>query len=325
MLWTPVWHPSHTKKWAKRRGINLNDALVSQCGLYIPRLVELASVGAFQDELTRFMNRINPVGNAAERSTEAKDAHTMVLLQCSSELREEAESTELCEEAEAREVGSVHIEPVSDPSGGGQDRASAGEPLGLASRSVEKAVIGIGTQLMLSALNRLGKKIAPQIFETIVLEKIQSSTGLELRDKSGKPVWPLHFHEVCELWCVKTVQEGVLYRPKCGDYPAVDAVGVSEVDGKKNLILIQITKGRRHRRIQRNLVDKIPVPRTCAGVLCLYIVATAVQGLVLINGDDPLMTGVSKGNKPVQDMILSARSAIEHFPGPVQELFEPGQ
>lgn len=316
VLWVPIWHPSHAKIWAEHLGIKIDDELVSECGLCVPRLIELAAKKAFQGALSRFMTRINPQINPAKQSAAAKDAHTMVLLQCSSELREEAEEGK---------YDSDRIGPVSDPSGGGQDGVSEGEPLGLASRCVEKAIVGLGTQSMLSALKRLGKRIAPQVFELMVLEKLQSLKGLELRNDEGDPVLLLHFNEVCELWCVKTVQERVLYRPKSGDYPAVDAVGVSEVDGQKKLILIQITKGRRHRRIQQNLVEKIHVPRTCVGVLCLYIVATAVQGLELINGDDPLLAGGSKGNKPVQEKTLSARSAIQHFPGPVQEMFEPGQ
>ena len=121
--------------------------------------------------------------------------------------------------------------------------------------------------------------------------------------------------------------DGVLYRPRGDDYPAIDACGVpaNEAEGTSpKFVLMQITT-REHRRIQKCLVEKVPIPKGCkGGVLCLYIVPSSVSSLKLTDGANALKEGMQKGGKAVSEMVVSASSVLEDLPEDVRRKFEPG-
>ena len=146
--------------------------------------------------------------------------------------------------------------------------------------------------------------------------------GLQLEGKNSEKL-TLRFSERCELWGAKTMRDGVLYRPRGDDYPAIDACGVPANSTK--FVLMQITTGREHRRIQKCLVEKVPIPKGCkGGVLCLYIVPSSLSSLKLTDGANALKEGMQKGGKAVSEMVVSASSVLEDLPEDVRQKFEPG-
>ena len=204
----------------------------------------------------------------------------------------------------------------------------AGSEIGLASVTVENKIYNLRRDCSaITEMIRLFSKTVAYLFEGLVLNRLVHEAGLQLKGKSSEEL-TLCFSERCELWGAKTMRDGVLYRPRGDDYPAIDACGVpaNEAEGTSpKFVLMQITTGREHRRIQKCLVEKVPIPKGCkGGVLCLYIVPSSVSSLKLTDGANALKEGMQKGGKAVSEMVVSASSVLEDLPEDVRQKFEPG-
>ena len=310
VVYLPVWKAEQTQAWVFKShadAIQHWDEIGASAGFAVPRLVELFLQNKFQATLERFMDRI------AGKKSSSKDAHTMVLLRGSTELMGDvpvAHATKNDDEEQS-------IIPPFELHG------KAGSEIGLASVTVESKIYNLRHDCSaITEMIRLFPKTVAYLFEGLVLNRLVHQAGLQLEGKKSEKL-TLCFSERCELWGAKTMGDGVLYRPRGDDYPAIDACGVPANSTK--FVLMQITTGREHRRIQKCLVEKVPIPKGCkGGVLCLYIVPSSVSSLKLTDGANALKEGMQKGGKAVSEMVVSASSVLEDLPKDVRQKFEPG-
>lgn len=256
--------------------------------------------------------------NILGKDSSSKDAHTMVLLRGSTELMEDIPSA--CATKNDDEEQSI-IPPF-------ELHGKAGSEIGLASVAVESKIYNLRHDCSaITEMIRLFPKTVAYLFEGLVLNRLVHEAGLQLKGKNSEEL-TLCFSERCELWGAKTMRDGVLYRPRGDDYPAIDACGVpaNEAEGTSpKFVLMQITTGRERRRIQKCSVEKVPIPKGCkGGVLCLYIVPSSVSSLKLTDGANALKEGMQKGGKAVSEMVVSASSVLEDLPEDVRQKFEPG-
>ena len=319
VVYLPVWKAEQTHEWVLKSHANAIqqwDEIGANAGFAVPRLIELFLQNEFQATLERFMDRIAGKNTLGKKSS-SKDAHTMVLLRGSTELMEDVPSA--CATKNDDEEQSI-IPPF------GLDR-KAGSEIGLASVTVESKIYNLRHDCSaITEMIRLFPKTVAYLFEGLVLNRLVHEAGLHLQGKDC--ALTLRFSERCELWGAKTMRDGVLYRPRGDDYPAIDACGVpaNEAEGTSpKFVLMQITTGREHRRIQKCLVEKVPIPKGCkGGVLCLYIVPSSVSSLKLTDGANALKEGMQKGGKAVSEMVVSASSVLKDLPEDVRQKFEPG-
>ena len=320
VMYLPVWKAEQTQAWVFKShpdAIQQWDNIEANAGFAVPRLVELFLQKKFQHTLERFMDRIAGKNTLGKKSS-SKDAHTMVLLRGSAELMGDvpvAHATKNDDEEQS-------IIPPFELDG------KAGSEIGLASVTVENKIYNLRHDCSaITEMIRLFPKTVAYLFEGLVLNRLVHEAGLQLEGKNSEKL-TLCFSERCELWGAKTMRDGVLYRPRGDDYPAIDACGVpaSVAQGASpKFVLIQITTGREHRRIQKCLVEKVPIPKGCkGGVLCLYIVPSSLSSLKLTDGTNALKEGMQKGGKAVSEMVVSASSVLEDLPEDVRQKFEPG-
>ena len=312
VVYLPVWKAEQTQAWVFKRhadAIQHWDAIGASAGFAVPRLVELFLYNEFQATLERFMDRIAGKNTLGKKSS-SKDAHTMVLLRGSAELMGDvpvAHATKNDDEEQS-------IIPPFELDG------KAGSEIGFASVTVENKIYNLRRDI--TEMIRLFPKTVAYLFEGLVLNRLVHEAGLQLEGKNSEKL-TLRFSERCELWGAKTMRDGVLYRPRGDDYPAIDACGVPANSTK--FVLMQITTGREHRRIQKCLVEKVPIPKGCkGGFLCLYIVPSSLSSLKLTDGANALKEGMQKGGKAVSEMVVSASSVLEDLPEDVRQKFEPG-
>ena len=319
VVYLPVWKAEQTQAWVFKShpdAIQQWDNIEANAGFAVPRLVELFLYNEFQATLERFMDRIAGKNTLGKKSS-SKDAHTMVLLRGSTELMEDIPSA--CATKNDDEEQSI-IPPF-------ELHGKAGSEIGLASVAVESKIYNLRHDCSaITEMIRLFPKTVAYLFEGLVLNRLVHEAGLHLQGKDC--ALTLRFSERCELWGAKTMRDGVLYRPRGDDYPAIDACGVpaNEAEGTSpKFVLMQITTGREHRRIQKCLVEKVPIPKGCkGGVLCLYIVPSSVSSLKLTDGANALKEGMQKGGKAVSEMVVSASSVLADLPEDVRQKFEPG-
>ena len=319
VVYLPVWKAEQTQAWVFKShpdAIQQWDNIEANAGFAVPRLVELFLYNEFQATLERFMDRIAGKNTLGKKSS-SKDAHTMVLLRGSTELMEDIPSA--CATKNDDEEQSI-IPPF-------ELHGKAGSEIGLASVAVESKIYNLRHDCSaITEMIRLFPKTVAYLFEGLVLNRLVHESGLQLQGKDC--ALTLRFSERCELWGAKTMRDGVLYRPRGDDYPAIDACGVpaNEAEGTSpKFVLMQITTGREHRRIQKCLVEKVPIPKGCkGGVLCLYIVPSSVSSLKLTDGANALKEGMQKGGKAVSEMVVSASSVLEDLPEDVRQKFAPG-
>ena len=320
VVYLPVWKAEQTQAWVFKShadAIQHWDEIGASAGFAVPRLVELFLYNEFQATLERFMDRIAGKNTLGKKSS-SKDAHTMVLLRGSAELMGDvpvAHATKNDDEEQS-------IIPPFELDG------KAGSEIGFASVTVENKIYNLRRDCSaITEMIRLFPKTVAYLFEGLVLNRLVHEAGLQLKGKNSEEL-TLCFSERCELWGAKTMRDGVLYRPRGDDYPAIDACGVpaNEAEGTSpKFVLMQITTGREHRRIQKCLVEKVPIPKGCkGGVLCLYIVPSSVSSLKLTDGANALKEGMQKGGKAVSEMVVSASSVLEDLPEDVRQKFEPG-
>ena len=282
VVYLPVWKAEQTREWVLKSHAHADamwDNIEANAGFAVPRLVELFLYNEFQATLERFMDRIAGK-NILGKDSSSKDAHTMVLLRGSAELMGDvpvAHATKNDDEEQS-------IIPPFELHG------RAGSEIGLASVTVESKIYNLRYDCSaITEMIRLFPKTVAYLFEGLVLNRLVHEAGLQLKGKNSEEL-TLCFSERCELWGAKTMRDGVLYRPRGDDYPAIDACGVpaNEAEGTSpKFVLMQITTGREHRRIQKCLVEKVPIPKGCkGGVLCLYIVPSSVSSLKLT---DPML------------------------------------
>lgn len=178
----------------------------------------------------------------------------MVLLRGSTELMEDIPSA--CATKNDDEEQSI-IPPF-------ELHGKAGSEIGLASVAVESKIYNLRHDCSaIAEMIRLFPKTVANLFEGLVLNRLVHEAGLQLKGKNSEEL-TLCFSERCELWGAKTMRDGVLYRPRGDDYPAIDACGVpaNEAEGTSpKFVLMQITTGRERRRIQKCLVEKVPIPK----------------------------------------------------------------
>ena len=319
VMYLPVWKAEQTQAWVFKShpdAIQQWDNIEANAGFAVPRLVELFLQKKFQHTLERFMDRIAGKNTLGKKSS-SKDAHTMVLLRGSAELMGDvpvAHATKNDDEEQS-------IIPPFELDG------KAGSEIGLASVTVENKIYNLRRDCSaITEMIRLFPKTVAYLFEGLVLNRLVHEAGLHLQGKDC--ALTLRFSERCELWGAKTMRDGVLYRPRGDDYPAIDACGVPANDAEgtsTKFVLMQITTGREHRRIQKCLVEKVPIPKGCkGGVLCLYIVPSSVSSLKLTDGANALKEGMQKGGKAVSEMVVSASSVLKDLPEDVRQKFEPG-
>ena len=318
VVYLPVWKAEQTREWVLKSHAHADamwDNIEANAGFAVPRLVELFLYNEFQHTLERFMDRIAGK-NALGKKSSSKDAHTMVLLRGSAELMGDvpvAHATKNDDEEQS-------IIPPFELDG------KAGSEIGLASVTVESKIYNLRHDCSaITEMIRLFPKTVAYLFEGLVLNRLVHEAGLHLQGKDC--ALTLRFSERCELWGSKTMRDGVLYRPRGDDYPAIDACGVpaNEEGTSPKFVLIQITTGREHRRIQKCLVEKVPIPKGCTGgVLCLYIVPSSLSSLTLTDGANALKEGMKKGGKAVLEMVVSASSVLADLPEDVRQKFEPG-
>ena len=256
--------------------------------------------------------------NILGKDSSSKDAHTMVLLRGSAELMVDVPVAHLTKNDDEEQSIILPFEL----------HGKAGSEIGLASVTVESKIYNLRHDCSaITEMIRLFPKTVAYLFEGLVLNRLVHEAGLQLKGKNSEEL-TLCFSERCELWGAKTMRDGVLYRPRGDDYPAIDACGVpaNEAEGTSpKFVLMQITTGREHRRIQKCLVEKVPIPKGCkGGVLCLYIVPSSVSSLKLTDGANALKEGMQKGGKAVSEMVVSASSVLEDLPEDVRQKFEPG-
>lgn len=281
VVYLPVWKAEQTQAWVFKShpdAIQQWDNIEANAGFAVPRLVELFLYNEFQATLERFMERIAGKNIFGKKSS-SKDAHTMVLLRGSTELMEDIPSA--CATKNDDEEQTI-IPPF-------ELHGKAGSEIGLASVAVESKIYNLRHDCSaITQMIRLFPKTGAYLFEGLVLNRLVHEAGLQLKGKNSEEL-TLCFSERCELWGAKTMRDGVLYRPRGDDYPAIDACGVpaNEAEGTSpKFVLMQITTGREHRRIQKCLVEKVPIPKGCkGGVLCLYIVPSSVSSLKLTDGE----------------------------------------
>ena len=316
VVYLPVWKAEQTQAWVFKShpdAIQQWDNIEANAGFAVPRLVELFLYNEFQATLERFMDRIAGKNTLGKKSS-SKDAHTMVLLRGSTELMEDIPSA--CATKNDDEEQSI-IPPF-------ELHGKAGSEIGLASVAVESKIYNLRHDC--SAITEMIRLFPKTVAEGLVLNRLVHESGLQLQGKDC--ALTLRFSERCELWGAKTMRDGVLYRPRGDDYPAIDACGVpaNEAEGTSpKFVLMQITTGREHRRIQKCLVEKVPIPKGCkGGVLCLYIVPSSVSSLKLTDGANALKEGMQKGGKAVSEMVVSASSVLEDLPEDVRQKFAPG-
>ena len=318
VMYLPVWKAEQTQAWVFKShadAIQQWDNIEANAGFAVPRLVELFLQKKFQATLERFMDRIAGKNTLGKKSS-SKDAHTMVLLRGSAELMGDvpvAHATKNDDEEQS-------IIPPFELDG------KAGSEIGLASVTVENKIYNLRHDCSaITEMIRLFPKTVAYLFEGLVLNRLVHEEGLHLQGKDC--ALTLRFSERCELWGAKTMRDGVLYRPRGDDYPAIDACGVpaNEEGTSPKFVLMQITTGREHRRIQKCLVEKVPIPKGCTGgVLCLYIVPSSLSSLTLTDGANALKEGMKKGGKAVLEMVVSASSVLADLPEDVRQKFEPG-
>ena len=320
VMYLPVWKAEQTQAWVFKShadAIQHWDEIGASAGFAVPRLIELFLQKKFQATLEQFMDRIAGK-NILGKDSSSKDAHTMVLLRGSAELMGDvpvAHATKNDDEEQS-------IIPPFELHG------RAGSEIGLASVTVEGKIYNLRHDCSaITEMIRLFPKTVAYLFEGLVLNCLVHEAGLQLKGKNSEEL-TLRFSERCELWGAKTMRDGVLYRPRGDDYPAIDACGVpaNEAEGTSTkFVLMQITTGREHRRIQKCLVEKVPIPKGCkGGVLCLYIVPSSVSSLKLTDGANALKEGMQKGGKAVSEMVVSASSVLKDLPEDVRQKFEPG-
>ena len=317
VVYLPVWKAEQTHEWVLKSHANAIqqwDEIGANAGFAVPRLIELFLQNEFQATLERFMDRIAGKNTLGKKSS-SKDAHTMVFLRGSTELMEDVPSA--CATKNDDEEQSI-IPPF------GLDR-KAGSEIGLASVTVESKIYNLRHDCSaITEMIRLFPKTVAYLFEGLVLNRLVHEAGLHLQGKDC--ALTLRFSERCELWGAKTMRDGVLYRPRGDDYPAIDACGApaNEAEGTSpKFVLMQITTGREHRRIQKCLVEKVPIPKGCkGGVLCLYIVPSSVSSLKLTDGANALKEGMQKGGKAVSEMVVSASSVLKDLPEDVRQKFD---
>ena len=167
---------------------------------------------------------------------------------------------------------------------------------------------------------RIIPKAAAYVFEEMVLTKMVTADGLTFGDDALRSV---QFSEVSALRASRGgMKVGVLYRCRTGaDYPSIDGCGVPV--GEQRFILMQISTGRKHRRVQKKLVEKIAAPHHCTSVLIVYIVPTSPSSLTLFDGEDPLKSGSKKSGKRVEEITVAAASVLAGVPADVRAKFEP--
>ena len=320
VVYLPVWKAEQTQAWvfkSHRDAIQHWDEIGASAGFAVPRLVELFLYNEFQATLEQFIDRIAGK-NILGKDSSSKDAHTMVLLRGSSELMGDVP---VAHETKNDDEEQSIIPPF-------ELHGRAGSEIGLVSVTVESKIYNLRHDCSaITEMIRLFPKTVAYLFEGLVLNRLVHEAGLQLKGKNSEEL-TLCFSERCELRGAKTMRDGVLYRPRGDDYPAIDACGVpaNEAEGTSpKFVLMQITTGREHRRIQKCLVEKVPIPKGCkGGVLCLYIVPSSVSSLKLTDGANALKEGMQKGGKAVSEMVVSASSVLEDLPEDVRQKFEPG-
>ena len=320
VVYLPVWKAEQTHEWVRKcqsPAIQQWEKIEASAGWAVPRLIELYLQSKFAQTLDLFIDRIAGTNTAGKESS-AKDAHTMVLLRGSSELMEDVPSA--CPTERDDEFQSIL--PTFQQGG------EAGSVIGFASLQVERRMCALRhSNTAMIEMIRLFPKAVAYVFEGLVLDRLVHQDGLQLNGKDDAQMLTLRFSERCELWGAETMKNGVLYRPRGDDYPAIDACGVPASDSPKvspRFVFIQVTTGREHRRVQENLVETVRIPKACTGgVLCLYIVPSAPTSLKLTSGEKALKEGAKKGGKQVSEMVVAASSVLKDLPDDVRQKFEP--
>ena len=321
VVYLPVWKAEQTHEWVRKcqsPAIQPWEEIEANAGWAVPRLIELYLQSEFAQTLNLFIERIAGTNTAGKESS-AKDAHTMMLLRGSSELMEDVPSA--CPTGRDDEFPSIL--PTFQHGG------KAGSVIGFASLQVEQRMCALRhDKTAMIEMIRLFPKAVAYVFEGLVLDRLVHKDGLQLNGQDDAQMLTLRFSERCELWGAKTMKNGVLYRPRGDDYPAIDACGVPASDllgVSPRFVFIQVTTGRDHRRVQENLVETVRIPKACAGgVLCLYIVPSAPTSLTLTSGANALIEGATKGGKPVSEMVVAASSVLKDLPDDVRQKFELG-
>lgn len=261
----PTWSPTSSIGLSKLMGLSDSDGKerIEVCGDCIPRLVHSEfGLEDLKNQVDRFCKAVFGALNVAEKRTSVKEAHTMLVLQPSPDMKE-------------RDCPSF-VPLLTADTDDGSAEAKEGETIGLVSTYVRDALLESITSCTSDEnLNNLVQRM-PEIvryyFQDGVLNAIgRGDATLHYKD-APKIVLQFKKLEFCTgaKICPKP---SVLYRhpPQQERMRSIDAFGCCG----DTLYLLQPTTGQRHAKVRtshiKELIDFDNLPDAIQKVVALYI------------------------------------------------------
>ena len=261
----PVWLPTSSSGLSQHLRLTDSDwkKRIEVCGDCIPRLVHNEfGLDNLKNQVERFCDAVFGMLNVAEKRTSVKQAHTMLVLQPSPDMKE-------------RECPSF-VPLLTPDADDGSAEAKEGETIGLVSTYVRDALFNSMTSCTsdenLSNLVQRMPEIVRYYFQDAVLNAIGRGDATLRNEDASSIVLPFKKQVFCtgEKTCPKP---NVLYRhpPQQARMRSIDAFGCCG----DTLYLLQPTTGQRHTKVItshiKELIDLDNLPDAVQKVVALYV------------------------------------------------------
>ena len=260
----PTWSPKSSIGLSNLMGLSDSERRkrIDVCGDSVPRLVHEFGLEDLREQVDKFCKAVFGALNVAEKRTSVKQAHTMLVLQPSPDMKE-------------RECPSF-VPLLTADADDGSAEAKEGETIGLVSTYVRDALFNSMTSCRsdenLSNLVQRMPEIVLYYFQDAVLNAIGRGDATLRNEDASNIVLPFKKLEFCTgaKTCPKP---NVLYRhpPQQDRMRSIDGFGCCG----DTLYLLQPTTGQRHTKVIsshiKELIDLDNLPDAVQKVVALYV------------------------------------------------------
>ena len=260
----PTWSPKSSIGLSNLMGLSDSERRkrIDVCGDSVPRLVHELGLEDLREQVDKFCKAVFGALNVAEKRTSVKQAHTMLVLQPSPDMKE-------------RECPSF-VPLLTADADDGSAEAKEGETIGLVSTYVRDALFNSMTSCRsdenLSNLVQRMPEIVRYYFQDAVLNAIGRGDATLRNEDASNIVLPFKKQEF-RTGAKTCPKPNVLYRhpPQQDRMRSIDGFGCCG----DTLYLLQPTTGQRHTKVIsthiKELIDLDNLPDTVKKVVALYV------------------------------------------------------